>query len=106
MDLREESKKKGKFMFCQKCGKNVPDDTKFCPKCGASTATDSAIQPEVTGASEVIPSNFAFGIIVAAFSSLFCCGIGLPFGIMSIVQASKVSGLVNAGCVSEAKAAV
>ena len=22
-------------MFCPKCGKNVPDNTKFCPGCGA-----------------------------------------------------------------------
>ena len=22
-------------MFCQKCGKEIPDDSAFCPKCGA-----------------------------------------------------------------------
>ena len=22
-------------MFCEKCGKEIPDSTKFCPYCGA-----------------------------------------------------------------------
>ena len=25
-------------MFCEKCGKEIPDDSKFCPECGAAIA--------------------------------------------------------------------
>ena len=26
-------------MFCNKCGKNIPDDSTFCPNCGASLSS-------------------------------------------------------------------
>ena len=25
-------------MFCEKCGKEIPDSTKFCPYCGAAVS--------------------------------------------------------------------
>lgn len=27
-------------MFCRKCGKKIPDDSKFCPSCGETTFTN------------------------------------------------------------------
>ncbi len=32
-------------MFCQKCGKEIPDGSEFCPKCGVAL-TGSANKPE------------------------------------------------------------
>lgn len=28
-------------MYCTKCGKNIPDDSKFCPECGTSCSGGS-----------------------------------------------------------------
>ena len=28
-------------MFCNKCGKEMPDDSKFCPACGAAVGSDA-----------------------------------------------------------------
>lgn len=35
-------------MFCEKCGKEIPDSTKFCPYCGApvSKAQDLSTKQE------------------------------------------------------------
>lgn len=33
-------------MFCRKCGKTIPDDSKFCPYCGETVVFEEA-QPEV-----------------------------------------------------------
>lgn len=30
-------------MFCQKCGKEIPDDSTFCPKCGASITGEDSV---------------------------------------------------------------
>lgn len=30
-------------MFCKKCGKEIPDNTKFCPFCGADVSMESQI---------------------------------------------------------------
>lgn len=40
------------------------------------------------------------GMVWAILSTLFCC---LPFGIYSIIQASKVNGLYSNGCYDEAQ---
>ena len=37
-------------MFCEKCGKEIPDSTKFCPYCGAAV---SKAQDFVNKAGEV-----------------------------------------------------
>lgn len=39
-------------MFCQKCGREIPDDSTICPKCGAGiTGTDGsnvAVIPKIS----------------------------------------------------------
>ncbi len=37
-------------MYCSKCGKVVPDNSKFCPSCGASVSTGSQIKNGVDDA--------------------------------------------------------
>lgn len=71
-------------MFCSKCGKEIPAGVTFCPACGQPQGATSA-----QGAGE-IPSHLAGAIL----TTLFCC---LPFGIVSIVYAARVSGYVAAG---------
>ena len=39
---------KGVFMFCSKCGAQLPDDAKFCDKCGAALHSNAApVMPKV-----------------------------------------------------------
>lgn len=76
-------------MFCNRCGNPVPEGSTTCPHCnGAGTPAPAA----------EIPTHLALSIIV----TLLCC---LPLGIVGIVNASRVSGLVAAGRYAEAKAA-
>ena len=71
-------------MFCSKCGAAVTDGAAVCSSCGtpvnaAVPASGAKIENHLTG---------------AILTTLCCC---LPFGIVSIVYAAKVNGLVAAG---------
>ncbi len=74
-------------MFCAKCGSELTSADAACPCCG--TPCQSAAE---------IPTHLAGAILV----TLFCC---LPLGIVSIVYAARVSGLVAAGDVAGARQA-
>ena len=78
-------------MFCRNCGNEIPMDAKFaCPNC------NSPLQP-------VAPSvNIKSHLVGAILATIFCC---IPFGVVAIVYASKVSGLVAQGRIAEAEAA-
>ncbi len=41
-------------MFCENCGKNLPDGAKFCNGCGAKT---EAVQPAYAAAAEPAPAR-------------------------------------------------
>ena len=75
-------------MFCKNCGKNIQDGTAQCPYCGQNL--QDVVQSEIA-----IKTHLTEAILV----TLFCC---LPFGIVAIVNASKVSNLVAAGKYNEA----
>ncbi|WP_294504489.1 CD225/dispanin family protein [uncultured Victivallis sp.] len=85
-------------MFCPKCGKEVQEGTTFCPNCGNSFAAGGTQAAQPPMQTKVISS----GLVPAILVTLFCC---LPFGIVSIVYAAKVSGLVAAGNIAEAERA-
>lgn len=76
-------------MFCKHCGNNIPDGVTMCPYCRQSLM-NPVQQPEME-----IKSHLTEAILV----TLFCC---LPFGIVSIVNAARVSDLVAAGKIDEA----
>ncbi|MEA4862326.1 MAG: CD225/dispanin family protein [Victivallaceae bacterium] len=78
------------MMFCTKCGAENADGAKFCTSCGA--AMDGGQKPIV------IKSYLVESILI----TVLCC---LPFGIVGIVYAFKVSGLVAAGNYSAAQEA-
>lgn len=65
-------------MFCKQCGKEITENAEVCTHCGARQT------PPVQ-----IKSHLAEAII----TTLCCC---LPFGIVSIVYAAKVSSLCRA----------
>ena len=70
-------------MYCKNCGKEISNDAVTCPSCGEPMKKAENPLPE-------IDSHMTGAILV----TLFCC---MPFGIISILKASKVSGFVVAG---------
>ncbi len=62
-------------MFCQKCGKEMPDDSVFCPSCGAKQIV--AGQPEVKMEGAASKKKNLIMISVACGIFLVCLIIGL-----------------------------
>lgn len=82
-------------MFCHKCGSQNPDNAVMCGACGASFAN-----PYESPTSELNPPTQINNYLVPAiFSALCCCP---PFGIVSIVYAAQVNGLLAGGNVAGA----
>ena len=84
-------------MFCNKCGKEIPEGAVACPFCGASQSPQ-ADYPASAGTGEAIPNH----LVGAILTTLCCC---LPFGIVAIVYASSVNGKIASGDIEGAKAA-
>ena len=78
-------------MFCKECGSQIPDSTNVCPKCGvpAATAQSQAVN---------VPNYLAQAILC----TVFCC---VPFGIVGIVYAAQVNGLLGRGDIAAAQIA-
>jgi|TARA_Y100000310_G_scaffold118897_1_gene117751 uncharacterized membrane protein YvbJ len=72
--------------FCPKCGGESSENSSFCGSCGASLKAETP----VTTSSSNVENHLTKAILV----TLFCC---LPFGIVSIVNASSVNGKVQTG---------
>ncbi len=78
-------------MFCKNCGAEIPAEAQYaCPGCNTPL---NDVRPVMS-----IGTHLAESILV----TLFCC---MPFGVVAIVYAAKVSGLVAQGRIEEAKAA-
>ena len=89
--------------FCYKCGSEVPADVNFCNNCGAqlkATQNSATPTPVALTAPQDRPPMPESNLVWAILTTLFCC---LPFGIVSIVYACKVSGLYIAGYYEEAQ---
>jgi len=78
-------------MFCSQCGKEIPENAQSCPQCQSQSPLTAADREDIKS-----------GLIQAILVTLFCC---LPFGIVAIVYAAKVSGLAEAGDIAGAKEA-
>ena len=104
--------------FCTQCGQQLPENSRFCTNCGTPIPEEPqpqqeytqpepqqaytqpqpqtnpqpepqpSVNPQPTGPK---PTSY---LVLAILSTIFCC---LPFGIVSIVMASKVDSLWNAG---------
>lgn len=81
---------------CAKCGHQNDDSAVFCSKCGTNFSIEAATTFAAGGEtldsmSRTKPDNH---LVWAILTTLLCC---LPFGIASIVFASKVDTLYNNG---------
>ncbi|MBT4733731.1 MAG: zinc-ribbon domain-containing protein [Candidatus Marinimicrobia bacterium] len=72
--------------FCSKCGKEISANASFCDSCG----TDLKNETQVSTNTRNVENHLTKAILV----TVFCC---LPFGIVSIVNASSVNGKIQAG---------
>lgn len=82
-------------MFCSKCGVELPENTTFCAYCGTTQEGNRTVNAYPQQPATQIKTHLVGAILV----TLFCC---LPFGIVSIVYASRVSGLIAANRLNEA----
>lgn len=77
--------------FCSKCGKEISVNASFCDSCGTNLNNDTQVSTNTKN----VENHLTKAILV----TLFCC---LPFGIVSIVNASSVNGKIQAGDVDGA----
>lgn len=95
-------------MYCSACGHENSDDARFCESCGRETRGQAAANPPAapapysrqsgggyssSGIREPrphVPNHLVWAILV----TIFCC---VPTGIVSIVYAAQVNGMLNAG---------
>ena len=79
--------------FCQKCGKEIPENASFCPNCGTAVApaTPAPKVENTTQNNKVCPESH---LALAIISTILCC---LPLGAVGIVKASRVSAQFQAG---------
>ena len=69
-------------MYCSQCGTEAEENARFCAKCGRDLS-GSTERPHV-------PNHLVWAIL----ATICCCP---PTGIVSIVYAAQVDGLVAAG---------
>ena len=91
-------------MYCPQCGTEAEEGARFCAKCGRDISNSSE-QPrpahETREAGPYAPNyrtenrpHVPNHLVWAILSTIFCC---LPTGVVSIVYAAQVNGLVIAG---------
>ena len=91
-------------MYCPQCGTKAEENARFCAKCGRALF-DSSEQPrpapETREAGPYAPNyrtedrpHVPNHLVWAILATIFCC---LPTGVVSIVYAAQVNGLVIAG---------
>lgn len=73
-------------MFCKNCSTQIPDNTTQCPHCGFVCATCVDKKPDDH-------------LVAALLVTTLCC---LPFGIIALLEASKVE---NAWLIGDKQAA-
>lgn len=78
-------------MFCKNCGTQNDDNALQCARCGQSLQQMGATPFQV----QSIPNYLVQSILV----TLCCC---LPFGIVGIVYAAQVNGLIQTGNIQAA----
>ena len=85
-------------MKCGKCGTELPPNSSHCPICGNQTAGNT-YQPQYQAQTPYQPQSQQVPqgpvntwLVPAVLATLFCC---LPFGIVSIVFASKANSALS-----------
>ena len=80
-------------MFCNKCGSEIPADSKFCVKCGTKAETTQPVQQYVqtktAGASDnskqAKNSDGIAAIVFGILGLVGCMGFGIIFDIIAII---------------------
>ncbi|MGE5405220.1 MAG: CD225/dispanin family protein [Candidatus Saccharibacteria bacterium] len=88
-------------MTCNNCGQEVPNGAAYCPNCSAPVAQQQNVYPGQQ--QQFYPGQPAPSIpnyLVWAILSCICCCI--PTGIVAIVFAARVDGLVQSGDINGA----
>ncbi len=95
-------------MYCPNCGSRNAETSSYCFSCGDALSRGSSAStiaspppppPTATSASASAATRPENHLVKAILVTLFCC---LPFGIASIVQASRVDGAFERGDHAEA----
>ena len=60
-------------MYCKKCGKEIPDDSKFCQHCGSSQTTQGNYTNTLSKYNNYI-GIYAIWVVINII--LYCYGIG------------------------------
>ncbi|MBX9789450.1 MAG: zinc-ribbon domain-containing protein [Pirellulales bacterium] len=97
-------------MFCPHCGTENADDVWYCRQCGGSIS--NPYEATATAPGVVLPAGPVYNwlvpsVVATVFGSLcacLCClsVASLPCGIVSIVCAAQVNGLVRTGDIAAA----
>ena len=81
--------------FCATCGLELKPEARFCTNCGAATDPASGIgNPRPRGPSYDIHRPVPNYLVQSILVTICCCLIG---GIVAIVHAAQVNGLLRAG---------
>ena len=95
-------------MYCSNCGEENVDEARYCVECGklmrGVTPRAGKFEPQGVGGGEPesSPPEIDNHLVWAILATIFCC---LPFGIVSIVYAAQVNGLVASGNINAASQA-
>jgi len=90
-------------LFCHQCGAENADNATSCRACGTGLANPFQAGTVVGGSGGSLPVGSVPNYLVQAILLTICCCP--PFGIVAIVYAAQVNGLLQAGDVAGAKKA-
>lgn len=96
------------MVHCPNCGSEADEGARFCRDCGRAlhrtTPTAGKFDPQGyrTSEPEPPPPEVDNHLVWAILATIFCC---LPFGIVSIVYAAQVNGLLASGNIDAARQA-
>ena len=88
-------------MYCPQCGTKAEEGARFCAKCGRALF-DSSEQPHPADDTLRARADIPDHLVWAILATICCCP---PTGIVSIVYAARVNGLVDAGDFARARQA-
>ena len=88
-------------MRCSNCGAEIPPNSQFCGVCGYQMGYNAGQMPPPPPP-QFQPQQAAINtwMVPAVLATIFCC---LPFGIVSIVFASKANSALSVGNYQQAQ---
>lgn len=87
-------------MFCKNCGAELPDNTHFCTNCGFDQTAPYTPYANFGRMNDDFDRKPSSNLALAVIVTVLCC---IPFGIISIIYASKVDSAWTVGRHEEAR---